>query len=398
MDAAITAALEAEALDRAENLIRAACGPAIKSGLAATVVRWVSGLPAESVERSPELSLVLARASASRGDLLLAGTALEAARRSCELRPVPWLRIGILHLGFIVHLAKGALCDAVEEIDDALRFFATEPEQPELAMFGIDEEALVVYGAVAKLLTGQLEPAIAATERVLTPSRLVHPTKATVLGVGIRSLALAWAGRDAEAAQCIANSRRVVMQYAGSTGDPLPFHLAEAWITEGAAADRIVSAARVIVEDQGTPIYRLVFALTEARHALRRGRRAAASHSLAEAGSLLATMQGAAFLGRLAEDMRLELEAVHRAGMSEALNPREVEILTEIAAGSSRREAAHDLHLSINTVKTYLRTAYRKLGVTDRHDAVIEARRLGLIDGSDTPSRTQGLRGHGRPA
>ena len=187
------------------------------------------------------------------------------------------------------------------------------------------------------------------------------------------------------------------MQYAGSTGDPLPFHLAEAWITEGAAADRSVSAARVIVEDQAFPIYRLLFALTEARHALRRGRRAAASHSLAEAGSLLATMQGAAFLGWLAEDMRLELEAVHRAGMSEALNPREVEILTEIAAGSSRREAARNLHLSINTVKTYLRTAYRKLGATDRHDAVIEARRLGLIDGSDTPSRDAGAPGARTP-
>ncbi len=61
------------------------------------------------------------------------------------------------------------------------------------------------------------------------------------------------------------------------------------------------------------------------------------------------------------------------------LNPREVEILSEIAGGSSRREAARSLHLSMNTVKSYLRTAYRKLGATDRSEALRRARELGIV-------------------
>ena len=342
----------------------------------------------ESVERSPDLSVVLARASASKGDLLIAGTALEAARRSHERRPVSWLGLGIAHLDFLVRVLDGSLSGVVEDIEEALRILTAEPDQPVLAMFGIDEEATVVYGAVAKLLTGQLNSAVAATDQALTPARLTHPTKATVLGVGIRCLALAWAGEEAEAAQCLKSGRDVVLQFRGSTGDALAFHLAGAWIMEGAAADGNLSAARAIVEELGFPLYRLVFALTEARLSLRSGRTSAASRSLAEADSLIASMQDAAFLGQLAEDIRLELMTVHRAGTGEALNPREVEILIEIAAGSSRREVARNLHLSVNTVKTYLRTAYRKLGATDRHDAVIHARRLGIIDGSDTPSQT----------
>ena len=43
------------------------------------------------------------------------------------------------------------------------------------------------------------------------------------------------------------------------------------------------------------------------------------------------------------------------------------------------REAALRAYLSINTVKTHLRTAYRKLGVTNRADAIERARVLGLM-------------------
>ena len=165
MDAAITAVLETGDFDRAERMIGAACGPAIRSGLATTVVRWVSALPAEAIERSPDLSVVLARASASRGDLLIARTALEAARRSHERRPVSWLGLGIAHLDFLVRVLDGSLSGVVEDIEEALRILTAEPDQPVLAMFGIDEEATVVYGAVAKLLTGQLNSAVAATDQ-----------------------------------------------------------------------------------------------------------------------------------------------------------------------------------------------------------------------------------------
>lgn len=60
------------------------------------------------------------------------------------------------------------------------------------------------------------------------------------------------------------------------------------------------------------------------------------------------------------------------------LSPREVDIICRVAAGLSNREVAADLFLGINTIKTYIRTAYRKMGVTSRSQAVMWAVRHGL--------------------
>jgi DNA-binding CsgD family transcriptional regulator len=45
-------------------------------------------------------------------------------------------------------------------------------------------------------------------------------------------------------------------------------------------------------------------------------------------------------------------------------------MLTFIARGLSNQEIAERAYLSINTVKTYIRTAYRKVGVDSRSQAV----------------------------
>jgi LuxR family maltose regulon positive regulatory protein len=42
-------------------------------------------------------------------------------------------------------------------------------------------------------------------------------------------------------------------------------------------------------------------------------------------------------------------------------------------------EIASELYLSINTVKSHLKTINRKLGVSRRREAVRRARRLGLL-------------------
>ena len=49
------------------------------------------------------------------------------------------------------------------------------------------------------------------------------------------------------------------------------------------------------------------------------------------------------------------------------LTPRECDILELIVAGMSNREISDELSLSLNSVKTYIRTAYRKMGVAAPH-------------------------------
>lgn len=68
-------------------------------------------------------------------------------------------------------------------------------------------------------------------------------------------------------------------------------------------------------------------------------------------------------------------EAQRAAGLSE----RERQVLTLVAAGSTNREIAAQLHLSPHTVKEYASTLYRKLDVRSRLEAVKRAERLGLL-------------------
>lgn len=57
-------------------------------------------------------------------------------------------------------------------------------------------------------------------------------------------------------------------------------------------------------------------------------------------------------------------------GSQVGLTPREVEVLALIAQGASNMEIAERLYLSINSVKTYIRSAYAKIGATSRSRAV----------------------------
>jgi DNA-binding NarL/FixJ family response regulator len=58
-------------------------------------------------------------------------------------------------------------------------------------------------------------------------------------------------------------------------------------------------------------------------------------------------------------------------GRGEGLTDRESEILAIITQGRSNAEVAAMTYLSPNTVKSYIRTIYRKIGVTSRTQAVL---------------------------
>ena len=58
-------------------------------------------------------------------------------------------------------------------------------------------------------------------------------------------------------------------------------------------------------------------------------------------------------------------------GRTEGLTEREAEILALITQGKTNSEIAATLYLSINSIKSYIRTAYRKIGATNRVEAVL---------------------------
>lgn len=61
------------------------------------------------------------------------------------------------------------------------------------------------------------------------------------------------------------------------------------------------------------------------------------------------------------------------------LSERETEILRLVSQGQSNKEIASLLQISTSTVANHLKSAYRKLGVSDRTEAVVAAMGRGLL-------------------
>lgn len=200
----------------------------------------------------------------------------------------------------------------------------------------------------------------------------------------------------------------------GFPGSVLPVCLARTWSDAGnlAAARReikaadpalfltaIVSSEIALGSGQNDRVLRLLFdarmtwadfrQLDEARRAI-----AAAAHArsgdLVAARALLHRSGGAPVdVTRLKVSERVratlsaldgdEISAETNATPSKELTQRESEVLALLVRGLRREEIASELFVSINTVKSQVRSLYRKLGVSTRDDAVRVAHQRGLV-------------------
>ncbi len=93
------------------------------------------------------------------------------------------------------------------------------------------------------------------------------------------------------------------------------------------------------------------------------------------------TSRHAGFAGRILE--RFDAQGPRPAGPVDAvsvpLTDSERAVLRFLPSHMTNEEISQALFLSINTVKTHLRSAYRKLGVSSRREAIARGRRLGLL-------------------
>jgi DNA-binding NarL/FixJ family response regulator len=73
-----------------------------------------------------------------------------------------------------------------------------------------------------------------------------------------------------------------------------------------------------------------------------------------------------------------------RRGIVRRLTEREINVLRLAAEGNSNKRIGDQLSVSEHTVKFHLSNAYRKIGVANRTEAAIFARRQGLLDLDDS--------------
>jgi LuxR family maltose regulon positive regulatory protein len=150
-------------------------------------------------------------------------------------------------------------------------------------------------------------------------------------------------------------------------------------------ARRLLARAADLARTAGHPSQMIgaLVALADAERAA--GDRPAARAALDQAGEvaeayavLPATLERLA-TARQRTGRRTAAQAPEGGPIIEELTERELSVLRALQGPGSQRDVAASLFLSINTVKGYTKSLYRKLGVASRAGAVERGRELGLI-------------------
>jgi LuxR family maltose regulon positive regulatory protein len=74
-------------------------------------------------------------------------------------------------------------------------------------------------------------------------------------------------------------------------------------------------------------------------------------------------------------------KSIAAGSLADSLSPRELDVLTGLSQGLTREEIAEASNISLNTVKSVIRSVYNKLGALNRADAVRIATASGLLAG-----------------
>ncbi len=82
----------------------------------------------------------------------------------------------------------------------------------------------------------------------------------------------------------------------------------------------------------------------------------------------------------IAELGRLARRARETSGLAGSITPRELEVLGHLSRGLTMRQVATRLGVSIRTVETHVAKLYRKLGASNRVQAIAKATDLRLIE------------------
>lgn len=373
LEAATDHAIAAHDVHLASRLVVGQVQPMSASGRSAGVRRWLAALSWPEALRDPELAFVRAVAASLANDLDEATRWLDVARTGDPST----LDAGGLPLGFRVDFL-----DSFMGVNDVGRARAAAQRAidgaPSPGWHGV---ALGCLGQ-AQYLAGQGAEAT-ATLRVAVGE--IPDANPILLAFAVGNLGLAESSTGAE-----------------PHADPLLDRLSD--VLGAVGADRSVPAALLLLAT-GERARRLgdpQGALVELRRAIDILEAMPRSAWLADAllllaaterlvghgpGAIEAVDRAQGILDRLPDPGALVARAAalravlaaparHSAEFGEELSEREVVVLRLAADGLQQREIADQLFISYNTVKTHLKAAYRKLGVTSREAAIERLRQL----------------------
>ncbi|OJU85255.1 MAG: hypothetical protein BGO11_18545 [Solirubrobacterales bacterium 70-9] len=374
-DQAIHHAVEAAAPQLAGELLWAACPDYFTHGRLGTIEAWLGRLGTDTVAASAGLSLVAAWTELTLGRGAPAEHWASVARRrlaagdSVDVRTS--LEAGLLLLD--ATLARGGPV-AMRELIATIEPLLDEDDPWRTLCSFVD--------GVGLHLGGEGE---AARERLLDAVR-----RGSVAAPNLQSLALAqlallymegedWAAAERE----IARARDQVARY-GLAEYPMialvfavsAYARARRGATDDALADLATGRRRLAELDHFTGWYEIEVRLNLARAAARLDDRPQAERLLDEAERLLAAVPDGEGLAAAITAAR----AVDGPPLTEPLTAAELRILRYLPSHLSFPQMADAAFVSPNTVKTHVRSIYRKFGVSSRQEAVERAEQVGLVE------------------
>ena len=379
--AAIRHAIAAGEHARAGTLIAPHWFGYLVTGQTATLERWLGELPDDLIDGDASLALVKAWISAiyGRGEEREHYLALAEGASYVGKLPdgTPSVESGVA----LVRAVFGY--SGVQSIVDAgRRAAALEPERTS------PRAALVRFGLGAGLyLSGDPSRARKPLEEALELLNAGQPlVRISVLSV--RSFVYVDEGHLEEAESHAREARTMVDRF-GLQGIPQAtmanIALGRVLAERGELDEAQTELESALSVREGlpdlSPWVKLIGLLALAPVRLMSGDRAGALAVLAEARAILEDFPDAGMFPELLErqERNLRQGTRRRNHLNGELTERELDVLGLLGRELTTQEMGSNLYVTPNTVKTHIKSIYRKLGVSSRKEAVEQARARGFI-------------------
>ncbi|HEX5848935.1 MAG TPA: LuxR C-terminal-related transcriptional regulator [Rubrobacter sp.] len=351
------------------------------SGQTATVERWLASLPEGAIVRDAALCLVRAWLCALGGRPEESARFLALAEGVSHEGPLPDGTASV-ESGAAVLRATFGFGGVTSAVEDAQRAARLEPERSPWAAFVRFALGTGLY------LSGETSLARKPLEGALELTAMRNQPLLEIAFQSWLSLVAADEGRSEEAesraraaSALVDRFRLQAVPQANLASIALGHALAERGKPGEAREEleRAYSARRRMPGLSPWPMLVLLLTLAGVRAA--RGDRAGGRRALAEAREILEHNPDSGVFPELVErqERKLRTRRPREGQLDVELTERELEVLRLLDGELTTRQMAERLYVAPSTVRTQVKSIYRKLGVSSREQAVDEARNRGLI-------------------